>query len=747
MSHDDTTSSVSGVSDAQSETVRPVFDSAQWINCLALVSQYFQIPVSLERAHQAALVDQKGKASDRVRNIARVLGLKTSFLAPNKFQPTSWHVPFLLQLKTGEIAVVKAISSDGQASVTFSGENGLERAFPLADLLDATQIVIIARPARTVPDARVDDYIKPFEDNWLRKIAFHDLGSYGHVLIASLIANVLALAGIIFSMQVYDRVIPAQSLNTLYVLFSGVLLALFFDFIMHRTRMGISDMLGKRTDMKMSDVVFGHALRIQTRARPQSTGSFIAQLRDLEQVREMLTSTTVMAIVDLPFIVIFLALYWFIAGNLVFIPIAAMILMVLPGLFYQRRLRTYANQAMRESSLRNAMLVESVQGIEDIKILQGEDHFQKQWNHYNDVTGQAQLRLRSLTNGLNAWTNKIQTGVYAATVFVGAPMVIAGDLTTGVLVGASILGSRMMAPLSQISAVMNRVQHAKIAKNGLDDLMKMPVDHPDNENRIHCERIDGQYMFKNAVFRYGDHTTPPVLLVRDLKIEPGEKIALLGKNGAGKSTLLMALSGLLDATDGETLVDNLAIQHIDPADLRRDIGLLSQNATLFFGTIRENITMGARHASDEEIQRILSMVGADSFIRKLRSGLQHIIQEGGKGLSGGQKQALLLARLLIREPSVVLLDEPTAMMDEATERHFIEAFAQWSVGRTVVIATHRMRVLDLVNRLIVVENGSIALDDNKDSALQALLGVRKVATPARNKTHGLNVSASKGRQP
>ncbi len=713
---------------AVQKPAQPVFDSQPWINCLALVAQHYHIAVSLEKAFQAAQIDMSGKASDRVRNIARSFGLKVAFFPPQKFSPSSWHVPFMLRLKTGEVAVVKAISSDGQASATFSGDNALERVFTLKELLDATQIVIIARPARTVPDARVDDYIKPFEENWLRKIAFHDIGSYGHVLIASLVANLLGLAGIIFSMQVYDRVIPAQSFSTLYVLFSGVALAMIFDFMMRRTRMGITDLLGKRTDMKMSDVVFGHALRIQNRARPQSTGSFIAQLRDLEQIREMLASTTVTALVDLPFIVIFLGLYWFIAGSLVLIPICAMLAMTVPGLFFQRKLRAYANAAMRESSLRNAMLVESVQGIEDIKVLQMEDRFQQQWNHYNNVTGQAQLRLRALTNSLNAWTHKVQTGVYAITVFVGAPMVIAGDLTTGALVGASILGSRMMAPLSHIAGIMNRVQHARIAKQGLDSLMKLPVDHAADENRIHCERLEGRYNFKNAVFRYGDQTSPPVLLVRDLKIEPGDRIALLGKNGAGKSTLLMALSGLLDASDGETLIDNLSMQHIDPADLRRDVGLLTQNAGLFFGTLRDNITMGAPHASDEEIQRVLAMVGADSFVRKLAKGLQHTIQEGGRGLSGGQKQALLLARLLIREPSVILLDEPTAMMDETTERHFIEAFAQWSAGRTVVIATHRMRVLELVNRLIVVENGSIALDDNKERGLQTLLGMKKVTS-------------------
>jgi ATP-binding cassette subfamily C protein LapB len=622
--------------------------------------------------------------------------------------------------------VVHTLSSDGQASVWLTGEEGLEQPFRLEDLLAETEIVVLARPSKTIPDARVDAYIKPYEDNWLRGILFSDMGSYGHVLIASLIANTLGLAGILFSMQVYDRVVPAQSFNTLYVLFSGVLLALLFDFLMRRARMGIIDVLGKQTDLQMSDVVFGHALRVRNRARPTSTGSFIAQLRDVEQVRELLTSTTVAALADLPFFFLFLLIYWFLAGHLIFIPLGALALLIIPGLFLQRRLRRHANQAMREASLRNAMLVETVQGIEDIKGLQAEDRFQQQWNHFNAVTGEAQLRLRALTNSLSVWTQNVQTGVYAVTVFVGAPMIIAGDMTTGALVGASILGSRMLAPMAQFSQILGRLQHARIAKKGLDQLMQMPVDHPDNETRIHCPKIGGSYHLKDALFRYGDQNSTPVLLVKELKVVEGECIALLGRNGAGKSTLLLALSGLLDASEGEVLLDNLSLPQIDPADVRRDIGLLTQNSRLFFGTLRENITMGAPDASDAEIQRVLAMVGADGFVRKLPKGLEHLVQEGGGGLSGGQKQAILLARLLIRDPSVVLLDEPTSTMDESTERHFIEQFAKWSVGRTVVIATHRMRVLELVQRLIVIENGQVALDDGKERGLQTLLGMSKV---------------------
>ncbi len=703
------------------------FRQELWLDALRLVAQYYRLPLSVQGVKLAAVaVDPKATDETKLQAVARRMGLGIKLVDPRNINLSIWHVPFILELTDGQLAVVHKISKDREAGVWLSGEQGLEHAFPLDRLVAQTRRVLLARPARAVPDARVDAYIKPFEENWLRRIIFRDLGSYSHVMVASLIANVLGLTGIIFSMQVYDRVIPAQSFNTLYVLFSGVVLAICFDFMMRRARMGIIDMLGKRTDLQMSDVVFGHALRVRNRARPTSTGSFIAQLRDIEQVRELLTSTTVAAIADLPFFLLFLVLFWWLAGPLVYIPLAAIAALILPGIFLQRRLRQHANEAMRESSLRNAMLVETVQGIEDIKSLQAEDRFQQQWNHFNAVTGEAQIRLRSVTNGLSVWTQNVQTGVYALTVFIGAPMVISGDITTGALVGASILGSRMLAPMAQFTQIAGRLQHARIAKQGLDRLMQMPVDHPDSENRIHCPHIKGSYLLKNALFRYGDDNSLPALLVRDLKIEHGERIAVLGRNGAGKSTLLLALSGLLDASDGEVLLDDLSLPQIDPADVRRDVGLLTQNSRLFFGTLRDNITMGAPEASDDEIQRVLAMVGAEGFIRKLPQGLEHLVQEGGSGLSGGQKQAILLARLLIRDPSVVLLDEPTSTMDEATERHFIQQFANWSAGRTVIIATHRTRVLELVERLIVVENGQIALNDTKERGLQALLGVSKV---------------------
>ncbi len=538
-------------------------------------------------------------------------------------------------------------------------------------------------------------------------------------MLASLVANLLGLAGVLFSMQVYDRVIPAESLPTLYVLFGGVLLAVLFDFTLRIMRLRITDLLGKRADLRISDLVYGHALRLRNSVRPKSTGTFISQLRELEQVRDLITSSTATALADLPFFLLFLFIFYLIGGPLVAIPVVALIVMLLPGLLYQRKLARLANANMRESALRNAMLVESVQGLDDIKALQAEQRFQEQWNHYNATTADTALKLRSLTNGLVTWTQNVQTAVFAVVIVFGAPMVIAGDLTTGSLVAASMLASRMMAPMAQLNHVLTRWQQAKVALKGLNALMELPVDHPEGSKRVHLPAIHGDFQLKDATFRYSADG-PAALQVAELRIRPGEHIAVLGRNGAGKSTLLQALAGAMDLATGEVTLDGIAMAHIDPADLRRDVGLLPQHARLFHGTLRDNLVLGAGRASDQELLAALSLTGALDFVRRLPKGLDHLILEGGLGLSGGQRQSLLLSRLLLRQPHVLLLDEPTAALDDVTERRLLDDLMLWSQGRTLIMATHRLSVLQRVERIIVVDNGRLVIDAPREVALARL---------------------------
>lgn len=701
-------------------TSPPTFDYEVWLEAILGVARHYRLECSAQSVRLAAQWSDSASVEDVVRRMARQAGLNCvigDFCASTLMQR---QLPLVLQFDDGQVGVLEIIGEDDSVGIAYSGDGGLQSRLTHRELLEQARKTVILRPMRAVRDTRVDGYIKPYQKDWFTSIVLRDLRPYGYVMLASLVTSVLGLAGVLFSMQVYDRVIPAESMPTLYVLFGGVMLALIFDFIMRITRVRITDMLGKRADLRVSDLVFGHAIRLRNSARPRSTGSFISQLKELEQLRELITSSTATALADLPFFLLFLVIYWLIAGPLVAVPLVAVLFLVVPGLLAQKKLAALASESMREGSLRSAMLVETVQGLDDIKALQAEQRFSQQWNHYNATCGDASLRLRLLTNKLVAWSNNVQGSVFAVVVVFGAPMVMASDMTTGSLVAASILASRMMAPMSQITQVLTRWQQAKVALQSLNRIMELPVDHAEDSKRVHLPVVRGHYVLNQAAFQYCDEAPVPALLVADLQIQPGERIAILGRNGAGKSTLLQALAGMLDLKSGSISLDGVALSHIDPADVRRDVGLMTQNSRLFHGTLRDNLIMGAPHASDQEILQALALTGAADFIGKFADGMDHLILEGGLGLSGGQRQSLLLSRLIIRQPQIVLLDEPTASLDEATERQLIQNLDRWAAHRTLIIATHRMSVLSLVNRIIVVDNGRIIVDDSKDNAIARL---------------------------
>lgn len=691
-----------------------------WIEAMAMVARHYRLDYSAENAKISSAWNQGLELSDALRSIAYQLGM-TLTIEPFKAKSiTPWKLPVVVQFENGQFAVIETLSSQNEVGLVYCGDEGVKSRLDLSVLEQHVVGLFIPRPARSTPDSRVDEYVKPYEKNWLRKIVLRDLRPYGHIMLAALIANVLALAGIIFTRQVYDRVIPAESFSTLYVLFSGVMVALLFDFILRRTRVRVTDLLGKRADLRMSDKVFGHALRIKNSQRPTSTGTFISQIRELERVREMMTSTTVTAFSDMPFFILFCFVFWYIAGPLVLVPIVALVLMLLPALMVQRKLKKLANESMRESSLRNAMLVESVQGMDDIKTLQAEPRFQSQWNHYNAEVADSNLRLRYITNTLSVWTHTVVTGVFATVVLFGAPMVMSGDLTTGSLIAASILSSRMLSPMSGLTQVLSKWQQAKVAMEGLNKIMQRSTDYPEKEKSVHRPIVNGDFYFNETTFKYSEEANTPSLYVKLLRIKPGERIAILGRNGAGKSTLLQACSGMLEPIEGELTLDGIRLSHIDPADVRRDVSFLSQNARLFHGTIRENLLMAKPLASDQDLINALELSGAIDFIRKLPDGLDHVVLEGGTGLSGGQKQALLLARSFLRQPNVLLLDEPTASLDEGSEKRIIQSLATLTCDKTMLIATHRMALLSLVERIIVVDNGRIVMDDKKNKVLAQL---------------------------
>lgn len=689
----------------------------EWVEALIIIAEHYQINCSRENVRLASVwADNPAKA---ITTAARQAGLALRFLAVDNLRLSQWRLPMMLEMDDGLVGVIEAISAEGEVAIRWVSDQGLASHYPFSEIQKNIVRLASIKPLAGLKDARIDTYISPFEPHWLRHLIIKDWRPYGHVILASFAFNLLGLAGVLFSMQVYDRVIPAQSMPTLYVLFIGVMLASVFAFVLKIMRGYVMDILGKRADLRISDRVFGHAIRLKLSARPVSTGTFISQLRELEQVREMITSSTIGAMMDMPFFFVFLAFFALIAGPLVWVPIIALIIMIAPALLMQKRLAKFTQLSMRESSLRNGLLVESIQGMEDIKNLQAENRINAQWNRYNQATAESSMQQRHLTHLLLTWSQTVQASVFALVIFVGVPLVIDGDLTTGSLVAASILSTRMLAPMAQLTQVLTRWQHAKVAMQSLDELMKLPVDNPSDKKFIHKPVIGGDYVLQDAVFRY-NKDSPPILQIKKLHIKAGERVAILGRNGAGKSSLLQALAGYTELVSGKILLDDLSLHQIDSADVRRDVGLLSQSARLFYGSLRENLTLGAPRATDAQIIQALEISGAINFVRHLTQGLDHLLMEGGSGLSGGQRQSLLLSRLILRDPNIVLLDEPTASLDDNTENTFINALDHWLGKKTLILATHRMAALKLVNRVIVVEGGQIVLDAPKEQALLSI---------------------------
>lgn len=689
-----------------------------WLQAVLAIAKHYRIEPSEERL-RLQLDWNPDQSIDNILNaVSRQIGLSLRKTAFNEEFLNPWRLPILIEMRNGQVGVLDKLDADGNASIQFSGDQGLAQIVAVDTLKQNVGNVYIFRPEKSIPDIRVDEYIKPYEQSWFWSIVLKDWKRYVDVMLASLMANILALATILFSMNVYDRVIPAQSIPTLWVLAGGVLIAAIFEFSLRIARIYLSDIIGKRADLKISDRVFGHALRIKNKERSKSTGSFISQIRELEGVRELVTSTTISAIADLPFFFLFLAIFWLIGGNLFWVMVFVVPLMIIPGILIQKPLAKLATEGMREGSIRNAMLIEAVQGIEDIKLLRAESRFQNQWNHMNEVSADISMQQRKLVGVMTAWTQKVQGLTFAIVVLVGCFAVMKGEMTTGALVACSILSSRMLGPIAQISGVLGRLQQAKVAKSSLDELMKKTVDQPPHAHLIHRPALLGNYELSNAVFKYVEDDAKATLAIQSLEIKAGEKIAILGRNGAGKSTLLQLLSGMQEPVQGKVKLDGIDLGLIDPSDTRRDIGLLNQNAHLFFGSVRENLKLGTPLATDQDILNALHLTGALNFVQEKKEGLDHQILEGGIGFSGGQRQALLLARLFIREPNILLLDEPTASIDDVSEKQLIENLKSWLGHRTLVIATHRRAVLELVDRIIVVHDGKIVMDGPKNEVLK-----------------------------
>lgn len=691
-----------------------------WLAALVYSGRFYGIAVSKEKVETDAKWAVGIVLEEFLLSAAKSTGLSIELF--NVDMDKEQRFPILAELNVGGVAFIEEVEGV-YLTTEFTRENTAKGQYSLEEIKALlTGIAIKVRPSANIPDPRVDEYIKPYSENWFRKIVLKDYQRYGDVIVASLVSNVLALSTMIFSMQIYDRVIPSQSENTLWVLFIGVMIALLLEFLLRTSRVVITDHIGKKADLRLSDYVFGRALRIKNSERPKSTGTFIAQIRELEQVREMITSNVLATLADLPFILLFLIILGVIGGKLAWLVAAVIPLALLPGLAIQKKFAQFAQEGMREGTLRNSLLVEVVQGSDDIKLMRAEARFEHLWRNYNEVLAEIGLKQRFWTALLLNGFAELQSIIYAVVLLTGSYFVMSGELTTGALIGSSILASRTIASIVRATQVIARWQQTKVSYNSLNNLMQKPVDYAADEKKITVPQLNGGFSLDGIGFNYGEENAPTVLQIKMMEIKQGEHIAILGRIGAGKSTLLQILAGLVEPQDGLVKVDGLNLSQVDTAIVRRDIGLLQQSARLFFGTIRDNLILGRPEAADGEILAALKAANALSFVQRQTKGLDYVILEGGQGLSGGQRQALLLARLLLKKPEILLLDEPTSALDSNTEQEILTALGQLAQDKTMIISTHKTSVLRIVDRIIVLEQGRVVVDGPKEEVLKKLTG-------------------------
>nr|WP_297356749.1 type I secretion system permease/ATPase [uncultured Caldimonas sp.] len=599
--------------------------------------------------------------------------------------------------------------ASGQGSVTLPAEELAQRYAGLA---------LFVRPHFRF-DARTPDVKTPRDRHWFWGAFADQRFVYRDVLWAALLINAFALAFPMFSMNVYDRVVPNNAVETLWALGIGVVLVLTADLVMRLLRGRFVDEASARIDVQISAQLMERVLGMRMESRPESVGSFASNLRGFEQVRDFIASSTVTTLIDLPFALLFIIAVAWISPWLAIPVLTVFVLVLIVGYILQHRLHTLAETTYRASAMRNATLVESLAGLETIKSQGAEGVIQSRWERANTFLAGLNVRMRGLSAKAMYGTAWAQQLVSVIVVIVGVYLIGERMLTMGGLIACTMLSGRALAPAGQIIGLLMQYQGARTALESLNKIMAQPVERPLGKSYVQRKEFRGEIEFRNVKFAYPNRQDSALDGV-SFKINPGDRVALIGRVGSGKTTIEKLILGLYAPTEGSVLIDGIDLRQLDPADVRANVGCVSQDVTLFYGTLRENITFGLPFADDSAIVAAAEVAGLTEFINRHPRGFDMMVGERGESLSGGQRQSVGIARAVLHNAPILLLDEPTSAMDFSTEAHINQKIAQYSEGKTVVLVTHRTSLLSLVNRVIVVDGGRVVADGPRDRILEAL---------------------------
>ncbi len=573
------------------------------------------------------------------------------------------------------------------------------------------------------PVARADERAGPAEiDNardWFWAALKKNRILYKEVILAAVMINLFGLAGSIYVMNVYDRVVPNNAFDTLWVLSIGILVVYVFDFILKNMRAHFLDVAGRRADVQISASLFEQILGMTMTARPASAGVLASNMKEFETLRDFFTSATMVSIVDLPFVLLFIGVIALIGGWVAIVPLVAIPLVVGVGWLMQKPLEAIIKQSLNESALKSALLFETIIGLETIKVQAAEGHIQRRWEELSVKSSETSVKSRRLSSWVQNWAQFIQQLVSVFIIIVGVYQISLGNISMGALIACVLLSGRAMAPLSQVAGLMIRYSQSKQALIQLDQLMKKPVERPKGKHFIAMPDMRGRVEFRDVVFNYPGQTTPALNGVH-FTIEPGERVGVIGAVGSGKTTLERLLINLYEPTSGSVQIDGTDVRQIDPGDLRRSVGAVQQSPQLFFGSVRENITMGHETAPDAAVLKAAEMSGVMEFLKDSSAGLDTQVGERGDALSGGQRQAVAIARALLYDPPILILDEPTAAMDPASENRLKKRLQSLCQNKTTILITHKGSMLALVDKLILIDRGRLVAYGEKDEVIRKL---------------------------
>mgnify|MGYP006092871545 CR=1 FL=1 len=642
------------------------------------------------------------------------LGFKASFGHLNIGNLADEFFPLIVFKKNGEALVVLNAPVDGKIFITNPVSRKKEELSEKDYKSEFSQYTIIVKELN-------DREKKERSGHWFFSAFRKSKWIYVQVMIAAMVSNFLSLTTALFTMTVYDRVIPNGAFESLIALSIGVVIALGFDFLIKGLRASFVDTASKRADLEISRTLFGRILTLTPTEQRQKTGAMAGTIREFETLREFFNSSTLVILIDLPFVFFFIYVISLIAGPVSYVFLTAVPLVIIVGLGIQPFLARITKGAVQSGMDKQAVLVETLNGLETVNATGSGKLMRKRYEDALDNQADGGNKIRALSMFIINFATSVQQYAQVAAIFFGVYLIVEGQITQGALIGAVILGGRTMGPLSQLANTLSRVNGALTAYRNLSKLIGKSFNSASSLSPISRSSLEGEIEFKNVSFKF-EGAKQSIINNVSFKIPVGQKVALVGKMGSGKSTMSKLIAGMIEPTSGAILIDGIDVRQIDPADVRKNIGVMLQDSWLFSGTIRENIQMGFNEYDDEHVLEVCKVAGVDDFVGSHPKGYDLEIRERGIGLSGGQKQTINLARSLLHKPEILLLDEPTSSMDQGTEQKVISALRQFCKDKTMLIVTHRNPILAMVDRIFVMENGNIITDQTPEQ-----LGIKKVA--------------------